>query len=390
MTPPDEDLAGALRALADEQPDAPHLFDVVAADRLRVVGRRRARLVTGLAAAAVVVVAGTFLGWAGTARDTFTTVPATVTSSPTPSPSVDDLLPRRLAPSPVPPGLAPTTDAGWFALCGGAPRPLGAVAGPALVVVCEEVVEPVAGDGEWAQQVVLRAGGDAAPLLALLRRPDDTGACRGVGYVAPTVAVVTAGGATVARWPDLCWTGDTLPPHELEVADLVEVARRPVRQVRTQAEVDAATAAAASGCPDTFKDMAAVGLADGGTASGAPAPAALEPWPTGSVVTACVMTVSDRLGDPGLPVGLFEKAATLDAQGAAAVVGELGGSTPSDGSCTRPATRFVVLQAGDRTGGWLLVQLDGCRAVNVTGAAGGGTYLASQALGTTLARLLGP
>jgi hypothetical protein len=343
MTDLDRSLAAALRALADDHPAAPGLFDAVGARRVRQVRRRRAWTTLGAAAAAAaVVVAVPALGGSRFA-------------SGGPAIGIDTAQTPTFDPS----GPA-TGDPELLAACDVVPTVETAqdVEGVTSVYLCDTDPVRVAGDGTWSERVVRRATADTGPVLATLHPPSGydppTGqGCRAVALPQFTVLLAGPDGDLQVGRP-FAWAPcpDDASQQVAAAGFSGGVARARLGRIQTEAEAVAAEQAHAAelagqavGCSGSWKDMASVEAQHP-----QPSPRGLtaaDLWPATATVRQCVMAVSRELSEPDLPVGIFTSGRALTAAEVTEVADGLVASTQpvTDPTCPGRATRFVVLTA---------------------------------------------
>ena len=238
--------------------------------------------------------------------------------------------------------------------------PLAASAAPVAVIECTTETRPVAGDGTWSYVVEKRAAAGFEPLVAALRAPDEpdvpgTG-CSLMLILLPWFAL---------EMPDGTWVRPRIPTtacHDpqwqvlqaLRKLSFTTVSATRTTQVETQAEVERDARAAHAGCDVMVKDMLAVE-----DSFGAPKPGRMSLGGSPGAVRVCHYRAgTDRDGSDVLT--FLRGAGRVDPAAAAGLGAALASSRPLR-PCTRRHTVVDSLQSS--TGGWFLVELDGCHRV---------------------------
>jgi hypothetical protein len=241
------------------------------------------------------------------------------------------------------------------------PERLGADVRVSAVVECVVENRVVAGDGQWAFVIEKRATADLGPLLIALLAEDEpipwSQGCAANMELLPWFAVVTDDGTWLRPRIPVTSCGQPEPAVFAALQELrwTTVSTTRSQQLRSQKALKTEARAAAAGCPNGFKDMLAVEAADRTPATG---PITLGS-PTGAVSVCHFVAGRDSDGSPAQTLS-FTSGRHVPAATAARLAAAAAASGPV-AACTKPHTRVAEVQAA--TGGWLLVELDGCHRV---------------------------
>jgi hypothetical protein len=222
----------------------------------------------------------------------------------------------------------------------------------AWVLRCSQIERPVAGEGRWWFRVEERAETGIDPLLAALRRPDETmrpgTACPDVGVGASPIALVDAAGRVIH--PRLPRDGCDQPQRQVSEA-LAALRFRETKAVRlyqeqSQRSID-------TGCGQMWTDLTADMLI------GKPAAAR----PTWKKVPEAVLVCLWQPRGSGQP--RLVTAGTVAGTGLVNLLTRLDHLPAAGSACTVPHHRFAVLQYVRH--GWYdsaaYAELDGCRRI---------------------------
>jgi hypothetical protein len=218
----------------------------------------------------------------------------------------------------------------------------------AAVVRCRIEERDVPGQGKWLFLVNERADSPAAELVAQLRRPSDAptaDACDAMLVVPPEFFLVDAAGKAItpAIPTDTCGKPRREALAELEKLPYKPVSAKQRNQVQTPLSIT-------SGCTDDLKDMFAIAGKDARRATGPV---------LGAPVTALLVCVYDQVTRDSEPLGKLSATRSIEGDAAAGVLAALDKAGPGS-DCSTPHTRFAVLTGSQHTGGFAMVELDGC------------------------------
>ena len=223
----------------------------------------------------------------------------------------------------------------------------------AWVLRCSQVVRPVTGDGRWWFRIEERADTGIAPLLAALRRPDQTAppgtVCVGVGVGASAIALVDAAGRIVhPRLPrDGCDQLQRQVRDALAALRFREVNATRLHQEQSQESID-------TGCGQMWTNLNDEMLA-GRPASARPM------WPKAPDAVLVCLWRPQGAGLPRLLAGRKVAGAELTN-----LLARLDHLPPGKVACTVPHHRFALIEYVRH--GWFdsaaYAEIDGCRRIS--------------------------